>query len=487
MKGINLNQLIQNIQTGQEKNQKSSFIDYNLNKTEDSFSNYLNTINKPEQQTFQNKNQNEFKSEANEAHNNNVRSESPANDEKVEIKDDFSKNKIDQASKKETLDDKIEAVKKEIAREIEKEDKLKETKEEVKDKINALLSILDQLIKAKTNKDAKLGKELDSRIAELKVILEKLDKLDFTNKNDEKELTSLLKALSKIIDKDQMASAKLSELFDKANLSKDKELPLKEIIKDLKKIIEENPEKIVKSEKPKIEKVELDNKPIKEGIQLVHTKESNVRAERVKESAKQDNQNNESLNVQKSEAKVNSSTENGESSRSDLFNSDSKSSLFTKNLKVAKGSQIKNPDQLFNQIVSKAKMLVNNERSEMRIQLEPKLLGQTNIRVIVEKGMVTGHFAVENQAVKAFLEDNLQSLKDSLQAQGLEVDQIDISLTDKDAGQSQAEKGQERLELMKQFGKNKNENTDNLNMSEDLLDNRYRSPEWMAKEVDVQI
>lgn len=482
MKGIELNPYL-NMQTGKaEQGQKNSFLDFNLKEnnvmgSKDPFANYLSLIKDNKAvKTYERQNENqEFSNDLNKNELVNEKNE----------KVDFEKTKIDQASKKETLDEKIEAVKKEIAQEIEKEEQSKKTKKELEDKIVNLLALLDKLIKAKKeNHNSFEAEKLSTKKEELVSFLDKLKSADTLSKSEQKELSNLLKELNKLIDLNQNDSKDKNGVPDLSKV-KDSKAEIKEILKDIKQIINENTENKINSENPKVEKE--NNKPLNEGIQFIHSKENNNRSERIKENAKQENTNNDTVNIQKTESKVNTSLENGESGRSDLMNSESKSSNFARNLKLSKDSSIKNPGELFNQIVSKAKMAIDNNRSEMRIQLEPKIMGHANIKIVVEKGLVTGQFIVENQAVKNFLEDNLHNLKESLQAQGLEIDQIDIYLSDKDAGQSEAEKGRERMEFMNRIGQDNKENSDNLTMTEDILDNRYRSPDWMAKEVDVQI
>lgn len=83
--------------------------------------------------------------------------------------------------------------------------------------------------------------------------------------------------------------------------------------------------------------------------------------------------------------------------------------------------------EVFGQIVQKAKLLVTPDLSEVKIQLKPDFLGKLNLTVTSENGKVTAKFNAENYRVKEIIEANLNTLKDALAEQGLKVDQLLVS------------------------------------------------------------
>ncbi len=85
-------------------------------------------------------------------------------------------------------------------------------------------------------------------------------------------------------------------------------------------------------------------------------------------------------------------------------------------------------NEIVNQVIEKAKVLTNGEKSEMIIDLKPDSLGKLSLKVITERGIVTAQFIAESQQVKQVLESNMQLLKDSLEKQGLAVQNFSVSV-----------------------------------------------------------
>lgn len=77
----------------------------------------------------------------------------------------------------------------------------------------------------------------------------------------------------------------------------------------------------------------------------------------------------------------------------------------------------------FNKIVTKG---VNNNRNQIKIQLEPESLGKINIDLKVKDGQVMARLMVENEGVKDYLEQNTTGLKNSLGKQGFNLEQFEI-------------------------------------------------------------
>lgn len=81
---------------------------------------------------------------------------------------------------------------------------------------------------------------------------------------------------------------------------------------------------------------------------------------------------------------------------------------------------------IFGQIVQKAKLVITPGLSEVKIQLKPDFLGQLDLNVRSENGLVTARFNAENYRVKEVIEANLNILKDALAEQGIKVDQLQV-------------------------------------------------------------
>ncbi|MGI5911150.1 MAG: flagellar hook-length control protein FliK [Syntrophomonadaceae bacterium] len=105
--------------------------------------------------------------------------------------------------------------------------------------------------------------------------------------------------------------------------------------------------------------------------------------------------------------------------------------LFKTNSNVIATADCKNyPDaqEIMDQIMQKAELLLNRKLSEFRIELKPEFLGKLTIKVMVEEGVVTARFIAESQQVKQLLETNLPVLKQNLESQGLRVDRVEVNV-----------------------------------------------------------
>jgi len=85
-------------------------------------------------------------------------------------------------------------------------------------------------------------------------------------------------------------------------------------------------------------------------------------------------------------------------------------------------------DQVLQQIVQKANILIYGGQQQINIQLKPEHLGQLSLLISVENGAVTAKFHTDSQQVKQLLEASLPQLKQELQAQGMKVQQVDVSV-----------------------------------------------------------
>lgn len=85
-------------------------------------------------------------------------------------------------------------------------------------------------------------------------------------------------------------------------------------------------------------------------------------------------------------------------------------------------------DELFDQIVERAKLMVKMNGAEMKIDLKPDSLGKLSIKVMFEDGLVTARFVTDNHQVKQMLESNLGTLRHNLENQGLKVDRTEVEV-----------------------------------------------------------
>lgn len=84
--------------------------------------------------------------------------------------------------------------------------------------------------------------------------------------------------------------------------------------------------------------------------------------------------------------------------------------------------------EVFDQIVKKAELMLKQGASEMKIELKPEFLGKMTIKILVDEGVVTAKFIAENLKVKQILESNLNTLRQSLESQGLRIEKAEVNV-----------------------------------------------------------
>ncbi len=94
----------------------------------------------------------------------------------------------------------------------------------------------------------------------------------------------------------------------------------------------------------------------------------------------------------------------------------------------AEGAQRSLAAQTMNQVVQKAVLLNANGQNTVQIDLKPEFLGHIRMQIVTEGQQVAVRIMAEIPFVKDMLENNLNQLKTELQAQGLEVDELEVSV-----------------------------------------------------------
>jgi Flagellar hook-length control protein len=73
--------------------------------------------------------------------------------------------------------------------------------------------------------------------------------------------------------------------------------------------------------------------------------------------------------------------------------------------------------------------MIKDNSSEMTLHLKPDFMGKMTIKIAVdEAGTVTAHFSTSSQQVKNVLEQNMQTLRLTLEAQGIKVDRTEVNV-----------------------------------------------------------
>ena len=89
---------------------------------------------------------------------------------------------------------------------------------------------------------------------------------------------------------------------------------------------------------------------------------------------------------------------------------------------------VQDRDNLFPKLVQTIETLVNEERSEVRMQLKPDNLGTLEVKLSMERGIMVAEFVVQDQQVREILASQLPQLQTALQEQGTPMADVSVSI-----------------------------------------------------------
>jgi len=317
------------------------------------------------------------------------------------------------------LAEKLEKLEEEVERLSNKKDSDKLQKKDL-NKLKALLSSLFQLLNVKLDeKPVSVGvnSEAISLKKELQKLLNLVDKKDVNGKISRESLQkvdqidnlkgfldkvkSLLKDQGKLNDKKPSQKNGLS-----SNLSS-KSLKSKSTEEQVMAKID-----VVNQSKNDFRK--LATKPVFQNGQ-----QKNLRSKAVQSSS-------DSQPVSVSNQKIESSS-NLSSGAEQFMSFDDKSSEMKGMQAFKQKTGVKNPKKIFNQIVKHAKVTMKSGMKEMKIQMNPKILGKIGIKLSLKDGQMTARLDVANSALRSLLKDNLSVLESQLRDSGINLVSLDLA------------------------------------------------------------
>lgn len=110
-------------------------------------------------------------------------------------------------------------------------------------------------------------------------------------------------------------------------------------------------------------------------------------------------------------------------------------------------SAVKEAD-IVNQVIDSVKLMASRELTSMEVMLNPEHLGSVHITVTARNGIVSAQIAAQNEQVKTALENQMVTLREQFESQGLKVDAVEITVmahsfeAGQNFGQSESERKQ---------------------------------------------
>lgn len=294
------------------------------------------------------------------------------------------------------------------------------------DNINILLADISLFLKElETKIDGHEFKKIDEKIIPIleniseETIGKELFHYDFSNNNE--TIENILNQLSEIT----------------------------ELLNMFKKDLDKNPLSIAEKNAPIIKEIKGDIALIKKGIELLSGEkrnfiENNLKGE-VDLNRKDFSNNMDFLNEFKNEteyvlkeAEVENSLkpdikpekiDSDEIYMKSTFINSEKDLMFENKIESMENKPVEIPkEELIEQIVDKANIMLDEDSSEIRIKLKPEILGELLLKVEVEKGVVVAKAIVDNYRVKELIETNILQLKEGLEEQGLDIKTFQVQV-----------------------------------------------------------
>lgn len=83
---------------------------------------------------------------------------------------------------------------------------------------------------------------------------------------------------------------------------------------------------------------------------------------------------------------------------------------------------------IVNQVIDSVKLMASRELTSMEVMLNPEHLGSVHITVTARNGIVSAQIAAQNEQVKTALENQMVTLREQFESQGLKVDAVEITV-----------------------------------------------------------
>ena len=125
--------------------------------------------------------------------------------------------------------------------------------------------------------------------------------------------------------------------------------------------------------------------------------------------------------------------------------------------------------QMISKIADEIRLTVDKNKNEMTIKLQPETLGKLTVKISSENGVMNASFFAENDKAKTMIENNMIELKNSLEKQGIQVQNLTVTV---DQNQDELSKHRNIMEAQK-YNKAQISVAEIELLEKDNLDNPY--------------
>lgn len=134
---------------------------------------------------------------------------------------------------------------------------------------------------------------------------------------------------------------------------------------------------------------------------------------------------------------------------------------------------------IVNQVIDKIKLTSGKELTSIEVMLNPERLGSVHVTVSAKNGILTAQIAAQNEQVKTALENQMTTLRENFENQGIKVDAVEITVmthqfeAGQNFGQNESERKQSERKLNKKL---------DLSAYDDEVDDEFSDDELRRKD-----
>lgn len=343
----------------------------------------------------------------------------------------ISKDAKEDKSFKNVLDNEKNTIpKKEVNEVVDiKDEEVEEIPENLMEQLSLIISLLPSIIEKVPNESINLDNVVklinNTFIKETNLFIDLKEGLVLSEKNDFKDIQSILNEFVFVLDEDVMPNLDNDVL--KEDLSK-----LKNEVEVFNNILSSNiptlDEKRVVGLKSII-KEKISTAEINSNIVVDKEIEDEVTTTPVVEEETSDNSSEWSKNSFDNEEKVlnsilNDEEDNKVTTKFTLINNN----ISSRNIEKVDAPKVINRANMVEDIVKSVKYMNSNNIKELVVRINPKELGEVAIRVIQEDGIMKANLKASSKETYSILSQNLGDIKRYLGEQNIKIQQVDISL-----------------------------------------------------------
>lgn len=104
--------------------------------------------------------------------------------------------------------------------------------------------------------------------------------------------------------------------------------------------------------------------------------------------------------------------------------------VLTERIYLGKTANTRESTHVMNQIISFLKVEAKPSETSVRMTLHPESLGDVQLKITTQNGIVTAQFLAETEKVKRILESNFTMLENALRDQGVSIASLSVSVGD---------------------------------------------------------